>query len=139
MADGITSYTFAVTDNAEITTVASENVEQQPVVYTTIKSTVAKKAEFQAKWSVPAGSTVKSVTIYRGNTTVDKVIDAATLESKGTKVPVNLYARNGDYLLKLSNLTTGRYQHAIIVIEYTKAGQEEVLKLVSVPVKTQIQ
>ncbi len=139
VADGTTSYSFAVTGNVSITTEKSSYEEQQPVVYTTINSPAAKKAEFQAKWSVPAGSTIKSVAIYRGNTGTDKEITAETLLSKGTRVPVNLYARNGDYLLKLSNLTTGKYQHAIIVIEYIKEGEQEVLKLVSEPVRTRIQ
>ncbi|MBR0302542.1 MAG: hypothetical protein IJQ80_01695, partial [Clostridia bacterium] len=127
VADGTATYMFAVTENSVVTTEASEEVEQQAVVSATLTTPVSGKATFNAKWSLPAGSEVNSVKIYRGTTKADKTISAETLISAGAATKVNLYARNGDYTLNISGLTATKYQHVVIAIDYTLNGERKTL------------
>ena len=127
VAEGTNKYTFAVTDNTSVTVEESELEEAKPIVVTTLTSPKSGKAVFNAKWSIPAGSEVNSVKIYRGTTKADKTISAETLISAGTATKVNLYARNGDYTLNISGLTATKYQHVVIVIDYTLKGERKTL------------
>ena len=124
MASGTTTYSFAVTASVTVTSSPSEKAEQEPVITATITSPEAKKAVFNAKWSMSQSCSVKSVTVYRGNSSKANLVDADLLVSKGTKKVVDLLVSNGDYTLNLSNLTTGKYQNVIIVVTYTDASGE---------------
>ena len=136
------TYTLIVTSNTNISIddvvgATSEN----GYVRTTLTSTEAGKAVFNAKWTIPSNGgeiTVESVKIYRGFTSTDKDISADTLRSRGTEYDTSLLVQHGDYTLKLSDLTSGKYQHVLIVIKYT-INDGEPLYLVSNPVRVQVQ
>ena len=136
VADGVNSYSFAVNSNIEITTEATENTAPVAAVAATLVSESTRTAEFNAMWSIPGNATVNKVTIYRGSSSVDKTVDADTLMSKGSELDVNLLVRNGSFCLKLSDLTSGKYQHVVIVIDYTDANGAQ--QLVSAVQKIQI-
>ena len=124
------TYSFAVTGDVVIESVEAigEEAEPQAIVYATMKSTESGKAEFQTKWSIPKGASVQSVTIYRGYTSTEKTITADTLIAKGTRYDANLNVLNGDFLLRLTGLTSNTYQHAVIVIKYRAGTEVKTLK-----------
>ena len=128
VADGTATYTFAVTGNTNIVTDDTTLEEQVAAVSAKLTSTESGKATFNAKWSLPEGSTISSVKIYRGSSSADKVVAESTLTSKGSVHNVNLFVRNGDYTLNLTGLTPGKWQHALIQIKYNdKNGNPQTL------------
>ena len=126
-ADGVASLVFAVTEDMVITTEAAEQPEAIAAVMVKIESTQAGTASFNAKWTLPEGAKVEKVTIYRGYNAADKDYSAGILVQHGTEFNVDLLVRNGDYTLKLTQLTSETYQYAAIVIEYTVGGEAKIL------------
>lgn len=122
VADGRSTYTFAVTGDSLVTTEDTEEVNPVAVISSTLTTNGAKKAVFNAKWSLPTGAEVESAIIYRGQSTAAKDVLASTLTSKGTPYDTNLRVRNGDFTFNLSGLTTGKWQHVVIDITYTVNG-----------------
>ena len=126
VADGVDSYTFAVTGNVDIiSAVTGAAAAPTPVIMVTITSTEAGKAVINAKWTIPGENiTVESVKIYRGYTIAEKIIDSNTLKTNGKVFDSELCVQYGDYTLKLDGLTSGTYQHAYVEINY-KIGESE--------------
>ena len=122
LADGVKTYLFAVTEHNHLVTETSAYQSQRPTVKTTISSNAPGTAAFHARWSLPNGAQVQSVTIYRGFTRSDADITTDTLTRRGTACNVELFARSGDYTLRLQNLSSGTYQHAVVVIRYELDG-----------------
>ncbi|MBQ7714704.1 MAG: hypothetical protein IJT70_02420, partial [Clostridia bacterium] len=128
VADGIAAYTFAVTDNSDVKTGDTEAVEPEAIVSTTIKTPVAGKAVFNAKWSIPAGATINSVKVFRGTTKNYKTTITAEKIIAGNAVTnAKLFALNGDYTLNITGLDAARCLYAVIVIDYTIDGERETL------------
>lgn len=122
VADGTKTYTFAVTSDTTVITKASDVSSQPAVVRATLTSSESGKAEFNAKWSLPAGAEVSSVKIYRGHTSTEKSISAGDLIKKGTVLNSSLIVQNGDFTLHISGLTPTYYHHVVIVITYSVNG-----------------
>ena len=127
VADGVNSYSFAVINDTNILTGDTSSDTQQPVVAVIMTTPASGKANIEAMWSVPENARVRSVTIYRGYTSAYKDLAAQTLIDKGTQEQVPLTVTNGSYLLRLSDLTPTRWQHAVIVINYTQDGEARTL------------
>jgi hypothetical protein len=136
LADGVNSYTFAVTTDTEIVTTATEATSEEPAAVATIKSETAGTASYDIMWSLPSGATVNSVTIYRGANSTGNSLKAETLMNKGAKVPVDLTVRNGNYNLSMTDMTSGKWQHVVTVIDYTLGGEQQ--QFISNVVKVQI-
>ena len=131
VADGVSTYTFAVTDNTTIVTGETNETSQQAAVSAKLTAESGGKATFSAKWSIPEGCTVTSVKIYRGYTSsYNSGITSGILTSYGTLHNVNLLVRTGDYKLRLSGLSANTYQYAVIIINY-KDSDNETQKLIS--------
>lgn len=121
VAIGTNTYIFAVTDSVNIVTDDTTETKRA-VVRATLTSDKSKEATFNAKWSIPTGTSVDSVTIYRGFTETDSSnITTDVLKSKGQPHNVNLLVWNGDYTLHLTDLTK-KYQYAMIEIVYTDSS-----------------
>ena len=121
VADGTNTYIFAVTNNVTIVTGDPIQSTPQAVVRATLTSDKNNEAAFNAKWSIPTGTSVDSVTIYRGYTGTDSTVSESTIISKGKQHNVNLLVWNGDYTLHLTDLTK-KYQYAMIEIVYTDSS-----------------
>lgn len=137
LADGRGSYTFPVTANINVYANSTQTVAPVAVISATLTSSVTKEASFNAKWSLPSGATVNSVTIYRGWNANEKTYSADVLRTYGTPYNANLFVRNGDYTLGITGLTTGNWQYAVIVINYTPLNGSAT-ELVSDVVKVQV-
>ena len=131
LADGISSYSFAVTQNMTIVTRETQNTEPQAVVAVKLSSQTPGRAVFDAMWSIPYGAKVTSATIYRGSSDVEKTVDVETLIQKGAPFDTGLLVRNGSYRLNLVELTPTKYQHVVIQITYTLEGETEPRTLTS--------
>ena len=123
VADGVNSYSFAVTGNTAIVTKETENTQPQPVVTASIRSESVGTAVFETMWSLPSEAEVNSVMIYRGYTSTEKDVSVVTLVSKGSPFDTELLVHNGSYRLNMVNLTATRYQHVVIQIKYTLNGE----------------
>jgi hypothetical protein len=106
LADGTATYTFPVTGTTSIRTENTQETVPQVAISATMTSPAAHEAVFQAKWSIPEGSTVSSVKVYRGYTSTNKDITESVLCLKGAVTNVNMKAINCDYKLNLSGLTS---------------------------------
>lgn len=125
VADGRSSYTFAVTENSTVRTEDTTEKDPQAIVSTTLIFNESGKAVFNAKWSLPNDAVVKSAKIYRGYTTSEKAIQSQTLISKVTSpYDTKLLVRNGDFTLNISGLTNNTWQYAVIDIVYEIGGTE---------------
>lgn len=123
VADGVQTFSFAVTDNCAVTAVVSSFTEKQEIISTSLTSTQTGTAVFNAKWSLPLGAKVKEAIIYRGNSKNQNVeVMASNLMERGLAYDTGLKAADGDFTLTLTGLTTGYYQHVIIKIEYSLPG-----------------
>lgn len=119
VADGVSTFVFAVTEDSTVTCVDTEATEQLAVISTALTSTETGKATFNAKWSLPEGAHDITVDIYRGYTTGDTdVEDYKIMAFNPSTVDTMSNVRNGDFTLNLTGLTSGTYQHVLINIRY---------------------
>lgn len=124
VADGRGSYTFAVTETSNVTTADTEASEPIAVANVTLTSTTSDQAVYNVKWSLPTDAQNVTAMIYRGAKSNNVFASRALLESKGIRIDTGLNVRNGDFTLKISNLTSTKYQNVITVITYESGGQK---------------
>lgn len=122
VADGTMSYRLIVTSDTIVITRETDREDPVALVRTTLTSTEAGKAVYNAKWTIPSQEkiTVKSAKIYRGYTAnYNSNIDSSKVLSSNTVFDTGLNVQHGDYTLRLSDLTSGKYQYVVIQIIYT--------------------
>ncbi len=127
VADGRSSYTFAVTATAEVTTMETEEQNPVAVMSAMLYSPVSGEAVYKVKWSLPTGSEVVSAMIYRGAKSSDEPATVELLTSKGAKIDTGMYVRNGDFTLNITGLSPTKYQNVVAVITYRVGGQTKTL------------
>ena len=127
--DGRSGIAFAITEDMVVTTEEATTSEPIAAVMVKMESTQKTTAAFNAKWTLPEGSVIDSVTIYRGYSLAEMNIT--------TQMLIDISYRNGDYTLRMSELIHDSYEYACVVIQYTLNGIEQE-SLVSSVAKAQV-
>lgn len=124
VADGRGSYTFAVTEDSVVRTEDTPYTAPIAVASVTLTSTESTKAVYNVKWSLPTDAQNVTAMIYRGAKSTYAYASRNLLERKGIRIDTGLNVRNGDFTLKISNLSTDKYQNVITVITYESDGKK---------------